>query len=42
VESLTFEEKMTLIDRAAGRFDGPKRELILAAKAHFAAMLGAS
>jgi SAM-dependent methyltransferase len=42
VESLTFEEKMTLMNRAASRFDGRKRELILAAKAHFAAMLEAS
>jgi hypothetical protein len=42
VESLTFEEKMSLMDRAASRFDGTKRELILAAKAHFAEMLEAS
>jgi SAM-dependent methyltransferase len=41
VESLTFEEKMAFMDRAASRFDGPKRELILAAKAHFAEMLAA-
>jgi SAM-dependent methyltransferase len=39
VESLTFEEKMSLMDRAANRFDGTKRDLILAAKAHFAEML---
>jgi SAM-dependent methyltransferase len=42
VESLTFEEKMSLMDRAASRFDGTKRELILAAKSHFAEMLKAS
>jgi SAM-dependent methyltransferase len=42
VESLTFEEKMSLMDRAASRFDGTKREMILAAKAHFAEMLAAS
>ncbi len=42
VESLTFAEKMELIDRAASRFDGTKRDLILSAKAHFAEMLAAS
>ena len=42
VESLSFEEKMSLMDRAANRFDGTKRELILAAKKHFAEMLAAS
>ncbi|MEA2338063.1 MAG: hypothetical protein QOE82_2070 [Thermoanaerobaculia bacterium] len=39
VESLTFEEKMALIDRAAARFDGAKRDFILSAKAQFAEML---
>lgn len=39
VESLTFEEKMALMDRAANRFDGAKREIILAAKAHLAQVL---
>jgi hypothetical protein len=39
VESLTFEEKMALIDRAASRFDGAKREFILSAKAQFVEML---
>jgi hypothetical protein len=39
VESLTFDEKMALIDRAANRFDGAKREMILAAKAQFVEML---
>ena len=39
VESLTLQEKMELMDRAANRFDGQKRELILAAKAHFVEML---
>jgi SAM-dependent methyltransferase len=42
VESLTLAEKMELMDRAANRFEGAKRELILAAKAHFAEMLAAS
>jgi SAM-dependent methyltransferase len=42
VESLTFAEKMELMDRAANRFDGAKRDLILSAKAHFAEMLAAS
>jgi hypothetical protein len=42
VETLTFGEKMELMDRAANRFRGPKRELILAAKLHFAEMLAAS
>jgi hypothetical protein len=41
-ESLTFAEKMELMDRAANRFDGAKRDLILAAKTHFAEMLAAS
>lgn len=39
VESLTLDEKVALMDRAASRFDGRKRELILAAKAHFVEML---
>jgi SAM-dependent methyltransferase len=39
VESLTFAETMELIDRAASRFDGAKRDFILAAKAQFAEML---
>jgi SAM-dependent methyltransferase len=42
VESLSFEEKMSLMDRAADRFVGTKRELILAAKKHFAEMLAGS
>jgi SAM-dependent methyltransferase len=42
VESLSIEEKSELMDRAARRFDGAKRELILAAKAHFLEMLHAS
>lgn len=42
VESLTFEEKMALMDRAASRFDGAKRDMMLAAKAHFVEMLAAS
>ncbi len=39
VESLTLAEKTELMDRAAKRFDGNKRELILAAKTHFIEML---
>lgn len=39
VGSLTFEEKMELMDRAASRFDGAKRDMILAAKRQFAEML---
>jgi SAM-dependent methyltransferase len=42
VESLTLAEKIELMDRAAARFEGPKRKLILAAKAHFVEMLQAS
>jgi len=42
VESLSFDEKVALMDRAANRFDGAKRELLLAAKAHFIEMLKAS
>lgn len=42
VESLSFEEKCALMDRAANRFHGHKRELILAAKTHFMEMLQAS
>ena len=39
VESLSFAEKDELLNRAANRFEGPKRELILSAKAHFLEML---
>jgi hypothetical protein len=42
VASLSFEEKMELMDRAAKRFDGAKRDVMLAAKAHFAEMLAES
>jgi len=42
VESLTLAEKTELMERAANRFDGPKRELMLSAKAHFTEMLQAS
>ena len=35
VASLSIEEKSALMDRAASRFEGPKRELMLSAKAHF-------
>jgi hypothetical protein len=42
VESLTLAEKTELMERAASRFDGRKREMILSAKAHFVEMLQAS
>ena len=42
VESLTTAEKTALMDRAAGRFEGKQRELILSAKAEFLQMLNAS
>jgi len=42
VASLTIAEKTELMDRAANRFEGPKRDLLLAAKAHFLEMLEAS
>jgi SAM-dependent methyltransferase len=42
VESLTVAEQTVLMDRAAGRFEGRKRDLMLSAKAHFLEMLRAS
>jgi len=42
VESLSHAEKSDLMDRAASRFTGRKRDLIVAAKAHFLEMLQAS
>ena len=42
VASLSTQEKAALMDRAADRFGGKKRELILSAKAHFLEMLRAS
>jgi SAM-dependent methyltransferase len=42
VESLSVAEKTVLMDRAADRFEGRKRDLILSAKAHFLEMLRAS
>jgi hypothetical protein len=42
VARLTTEEKTELMDRAADRFGGRKRELMLAAKAHYLEMLRAS
>jgi hypothetical protein len=41
VESLSIDEKRELMDRAANRFTGAKRDLILCAKAHFLEMLQA-
>jgi SAM-dependent methyltransferase len=42
VESLTVEERVVLMDRAAGRFEGRKRELLLSAKGHFLEMMAAT
>jgi hypothetical protein len=42
VESLSLVEKTMLMDRAANRFAGPKREMVLAAKAHFLELLNPS
>ena len=42
VESLTIDERIALMDRAASRFSGPKRDLMLSAKAHFLEMMQAS
>lgn len=39
VESLTVEERSALMDRAAARFDGKKRDLLVSAKAHFLEMM---
>lgn len=41
VESLTLDERCALMDRAAARFDGKKRELLVSAKAHFLEMMPA-
>ncbi len=38
VESLSIAERIELMDRAIARFDGPQRELMLAAKDHFLEM----
>jgi SAM-dependent methyltransferase len=42
VESLSTSEKIELMDRAANRFTGAKRELLESAKRHFLEMLGES
>jgi SAM-dependent methyltransferase len=42
VASLTLAEKIELMDRAANRFEGRKRDLLIAAKAHFLEMLQTS
>lgn len=39
VESLTIEERIALMDRAAARFEGKKRELLVASKAHYLEMI---
>ena len=39
VQSLAKADKIDLMDRAAGRFEGGKRELMLSAKAHFLELL---
>jgi SAM-dependent methyltransferase len=41
VESLTTAEKIELMDRAAARFEGPRREMLVSAKQHFLEMLEA-
>lgn len=42
VESLTRDERIELMDRAAARFDGVKRDLLVSAKAHFLDMMAAT
>jgi hypothetical protein len=42
VESLSVEERCTLMDRAAARFEGKRRELLVSAKAHFLEMMAAT
>jgi hypothetical protein len=42
VAGLSVADKSALMDRAAARFTGPKRDLILAAKAHFLELLQAT
>jgi SAM-dependent methyltransferase len=39
VESLTVDERSALMDRAAARFVGKKREMLVSAKAHFLEMM---
>jgi hypothetical protein len=39
VESLTVAERCELMDRAAARFEGRKRDLLVSAKAHFLEMM---
>lgn len=38
VESLSVDERCVLMDRAAARFEGRKRDLLVSAKAHFLGM----
>lgn len=40
VESLSTEEKVALMDRAAGRFQGAQRDLLVSAKRQFLELLG--
>jgi hypothetical protein len=42
VAGLSVADKSALMDRAANRFAGPKREVMLAAKAHFLELLQAT
>jgi SAM-dependent methyltransferase len=42
VESLSVDERVALMDRAAARFDGEKREMLVSAKAHFLEMMAAT
>jgi len=39
VESLPVDERCVLMDRAAARFEGRKRDLLVSAKAHFLGMM---
>jgi len=39
VESLSVDERCVLMDRAAARFEGRKRDLLVSAKAHFLGMM---
>jgi SAM-dependent methyltransferase len=41
VESLSIDERSVLMDRAASRFEGKKRDLLVSAKAHFLELMQA-
>lgn len=42
VESLSVDERVALMDRAAARFEGKQRNLLVSAKAHFLEMMAAT